>query len=287
MQKICRIACYQQEEGVSAPFMAGTFPVTLAKGIDPFRGGFTVPCYMVFSGSIPTVADCLMAVKKLVFEEKHCTPTQMLEALQDNFEGHETLRQRCLAAPKFGNDDDRVDLIAADIARRFCGHVVSHRTLTGKPLWPALYNYLFNDHAKTLGATPDGRKWRDPIAEHYSPTPGRASNGPTSVICSAAKGPLAEACGSSVFNISLSRSMMDSSEQGRLILRGLLDGALKQGVAVMNIAIYDIKQMREAQRHPEKHEDMIVRVWGFCARFVDLSCDMQEHIIQRVLADRT
>jgi len=53
----------------------------------------------------------------------------------------------------------------------------------------------------------------------------------------------------------------------------------------VNIAIYDVNQMREAQRHPEKHQDMIVRVWGFCARFVDLSSDMQEHIIQRTLVD--
>ncbi len=99
-----------------------------------------------------------MTIKEVVFEKKICTPAEMLEALRVNFEGHEALRRHCLAAPKFGNDDDRVDLIAADIARRFCEKLVRYPTPSGKPLWPALYNFLFNDHAKLLGASPDGRK---------------------------------------------------------------------------------------------------------------------------------
>jgi pyruvate-formate lyase len=271
------------EEGVSSPFMAGTFPETLRLGVDPARGGFTVPCRMVFSGSIPTAADGLAGIKKVVFEDKMCTPAEMIEALRVNFEGHEDLRRRCLAAPKFGNDDDRVDQIAADIARRFCQKIARYPTPSGKPLWPALYNFLFNDHAKFLGATPDGRKWRDPIGEHYSPTPGHARSGPTALIRSAAKGPLADACGSSIFHVSLSRDVVSRDGHGLNLMRGLVEGALEQGAAVMNIAVYDIDRMRDAQAHPEKHKDLVVRVWGFSARFVDLSSDMQAHIIQRTL----
>jgi pyruvate-formate lyase len=72
-------------------------------------------------------------------------------------------------------------------------------------------------------------------------------------------------------------------EPGRRLLLGLIEGALQLGVAVMDTAIYDVAQMREAQAHPERHQDLIVRVWGFSARFIDLSGDMQEHIIQRAL----
>jgi formate C-acetyltransferase len=156
-------------------------------------------------------------------------------------------------------------------------------TPTGKPFWPALYNHLFNDFAKTVGATPDGRRWGDPIGEHYSPAPGKATNGPTAVINSAVKGPLAEACGSSIFHVSLSRSMAPMNDEGRLLLRSLIDGALKQGIAVMNTAIYDVSVLREARENPEMHQDLVVRVWGYSARFVDLCEDMQDHIIQRAV----
>lgn len=277
----------QRQHGVTAPFLAGTFPKCLGAGDDPFRGGFTVDCYLLFSGSLPTVADGLAAVRKVVFEDRFCSPAELLEAPRANFDGHEELRKRCLAAPKFGNDDDYVDEIAADLGRRFCERVTTHPTPTGKPYWPAFYNFLFNDHAKFVAATPDGRRWKDPIAEHYSPTPGRARCGPTAVIRSAAKGPLADACGSSVFHVSLTRSTAPATAQGQALLRQLVGAAIKLGVAVMGIAIYDVDALRDAKVHPERHEDLVVRVWGFSARFVTLSEDMQDHIIARAIADRS
>lgn len=266
----------------SSPFLAGTFPKCLESGRDLLNGGFTIPCFILFSGSIPTVADGLAAVKKVVFEDHHCTPAEMLQALRDDFVGHDTLRQHCLHAPKFGNDDDYVDLIAADIARRFCERVGQFPTPNGKPFWPAFFNFLFNDEAKKVGATPDGRKWKDPVCEHYSPTPGRAVKGATAVIRSAVKAPLGEACGTSVFHISLDRKSV-SSERGREILLSLVQTALHEGAGVMNIAIYDRALLKDAQRHPDRHEDLIVRVWGFSAHFIDLSEDMQDHIISRTL----
>ena len=285
LKTLCDRIQGERQQGVTTPFLAGTFPKCLEAGVDPFRGGFTVDCYLLFSGSLPTVADGLAAVRKVVFEDRFCTPTELLEALSANFDGHEELRRRCLAAPKFGNDDDYVDEIAADLGRRFCDRVSSCSTPTGKPFWPAFYNYLFNDHAKFVGATPDGRRWKDPIAEHYSPTPGRARRGPTAVIRSAAKGPLADACGSSVFHVSLTRSTAPATAQGQALLRQLVGAALKLGVAEMGINIYDVGALRDAQLHPERHEDLIVRVWGFSARFVTLSDDMQDHIIARAIAE--
>ena len=283
LDRLCAHINNEQQKGVSSPFLAGTFPQCLETGLDPFRGGFTIPCYMVFSCSIPTVADGLSAIKKVVFDDRFCTPSEMLEALRANFEGYEQLRQHCLAAPKFGNDDDYVDQIASDIARRFCARVKQHPSPTGKPIWPALYNFLFNDTAKIVGATPDGRRWRDPVSEHYSPTPGRAKNGATAVIKSAAKGPLAEACGSSIFHVSLDRGTAPADDNGKALLKWLVKTALDLGVAVMDIAIYDVDTLKKARLHPEEYRDLIVRVWGFSARFVDLCDEMQDHIIQRAI----
>ncbi len=274
----------QQEHGVTAPFLAGTFPATLATGVDPLRGGFAVPCWTIFAGSLTAVADALAALRQVVFDDRACTPAELLAALRADFVGHEPLRQRCLAAPKFGNDDDYVDTIAADLARRFCDHVTSLPTPTGKPYWPALFDYLFNDHAKIVGATPDGRRWQDPVAEHFSPTPGHARRGPTAVINSATKAPLARACGSAIFHVSLARGLVPATPAGHALLKQLLQTALAKGAGVVNFAIYDVAALRAAQQHPEQHRDLVVRVWGYSARFVDLSSDMQDHIIARAIA---
>ena len=283
LNRLCETVVEQQQSGVSSPFMAGTFPACLETGTDPLRGGFTVPCNMIFAGSIPTVADGLAAIRKVVFTDRFCRPEELLDALRANFEGFEVLRRRCLAAPKFGNDDDSVDELAADIARFFCARVSSYHPPGGKPVWPALYNFLFNDTAKIVGATPDGRRWKEPVAEHYSPTPGRGKQGPTAVIRSAAKGPLGEACGSSIFHISLSRDTVSGNGAGTLLMRQLVKSALQMGAAVMNIAIYDVEALKKAKVHPEQYEDLIVRVWGFSARFVDLCNDLQDHVIERAL----
>lgn len=281
---LCGAMYHHREQSVASPFVAGTFPQVLAAGVDPCRGGWTVPCWVMFGGSIPTVADCLAAVREVVFERKQCTPARLLEALRADFVGHEAIRLRLMAAPKFGNNIDSVDALAADIAAQMCRRVKAHPTPTGKPIWPALFNHTYNDEAKIVGATPDGRRWKDAICEHYSPTPGRARRGPTAVIRSAAKGPLAEACGTSVFNLSLPRTIFPRTGHSVQLLRHLLAGALKLGVAVMNVAIYDVALLRKAQENPKGHEDLIVRVWGYSARFVDLSTDQQDHIIARTIS---
>ncbi|MHB1356052.1 MAG: pyruvate formate lyase family protein [Anaerolineae bacterium] len=283
---LCHSIQMAQSNEVTSPLTAGTFASVLETGIDPFRGGVAVPCYMIFSGSLATVADSLAAIKQVVYEQRASTPSELLQALRADWVGHDVLRQQCLMAPKFGNDDDRVDGIAADIAHRFCDFVAAYPSPTGAPFWPALFNFLFNDHAKVVGATPDGRRWQDPIGEHYSPTPGRARQGPTAVIRSAAKGPHYLACGTSVLNLSLNRTLVPNNDEGRLLVRQLCQTALGLGLGVLSTSIYDVAALRQAQREPEQFRDLIVRVWGFSARFVELSTDMQEHIIARAIGGR-
>ena len=161
------------------------------------------------------------------------------------------LRAALLAAPKFGNDDDYTDLIAADIAKQFCAWVSEFCATRNADIWPALICFMFVQEAYWTGATPDGRRWTDPIAEHYSPVPGRAKKGPTAVISSAAKGPLSEACGGSPVQISLSRTTVPRNSEGLAIMKALCGAAADSGYLFMNIAVYDEERLRGAQRHPE------------------------------------
>ena len=137
--------------------------------------------------------------------------------------------------------------------------------------------------SKLTKATPDGRKWGDPVSVHYSPVPGRATEGPTAMIRSVGTTNLAAGAAASPVYLTLPRSLIPENSEGYLQLHWIVQAAEKYGIPIFSIAINDVKVLRDAQKHPELHEDVIVRVWGFNARFVDLTPSMQEHVILRTL----
>lgn len=260
----------------------GTFPFVLSSGKDIMRGGLPVECYQLFSGSIPTAADSLAAIKHVVFEEKFCTMKEIMTALEANFEGYDVLRSKLKRAPKFGNDIDFVDTIAAGIVDNYLKWIDEFREETGFHVWPDLLGWRFVQESYGAWATPDGRCWKDPIAEHYCATPGCAQKGPTALICSIGKANLGGAYGVAAVHISLPRILSLSEKEYTEHLESLVMAAISKGFVMINIAIYDEEQLKDARIHPENHEDLIVRVWGYSARFIDLSPEMQEHIINRV-----
>ncbi len=272
-------------EGRSSVLLNGTYAFVLDSGLDILHGGFPYTNYMLFSGSLPTVADCLMAVKKAVFDEKRFTIPQIKAALKQNFEGYEAMRQYLLSAPKFGNDNDQVDSLAACLANHFCDWLTEYQAQTAFTISPALVGWRFLEEAYGISATPDGRRYGDPIAEHFCPTPGRAVNGPTVILQSVAKASdaIAKANGVCAVHLSLPRNLGDSDEAGLTILNALVSGALDSGLNHLNIAIYDAQLLKLAQQDPEHHRDIVVRVWGYSARFVDLCKEMQNHVISRIV----
>lgn len=284
-EKIKRLVAsdkYIKAHAVTPSFLNGSYDECLDTGMDCFRGGLPVDCLMLFAGSLTTVADSLAALKQVVFEEKRYTMREVLNALSVNYEGYEVMRRELAAAPKFGNDDDTVDLIAADLANLFIDATEAAGKAEGVRIWPALLGYLFVQEAHFTGATPDGRRWKDPIAEHYSATPGKAVNGPTALMASAGKGPLKRAYGTAPVHVTLPRSLVPVSEEGEALMKRLVRVAIKKDFLMLNIGIYDADAMRAAQKDPERYADLIVRVWGYSARFIDLSEDMQEHVITRI-----
>jgi len=283
LDRFCEMVHHSWTDGVTPPFLAGSFSTCLESGKDPLRGGAKWRSFMLFSGSIPTVADSLAAIKKVIFEDRICTAEELLQALTDDWEGHERLRQRFLAAPKFGNDDDYVDAIAVEIVRRFSDFVYGYDGQLGYPIAPALFFHTFNLESMSTGATPDGRKRGEPMAEHFCPVPGRAVNGPTAVINSMSKAPLSQMAGTAVTHVSLSRSALGTPEQAPNLMRTLVDAALEMGLVCTTFPLYAVEQMIEAQDHPERFPDLMVRVWGFSERFIKLDRRMQDHLIARAV----
>lgn len=269
---------------VTSPFLAGTFEACLKTGKDPLRGGgFTVFNYQLLSGTVTTAADSLRAVEYCVFEKGYCSLVELREALAADFEGWEPLRQRLLHSPKYGNGERRVDELAAWISRLFLEQVNSFRTESGKRVWPGLYNIDFKIFANITGATPDGRKFQDAIAEHCSPTPGVAQGGPTAIVESASRLPMKEGYASSPLHITLNKADFIMGAEKEEIVSRMLEACEAAGVPVLNLSMYDARELRQAQKDPEHHRDLIVRVWGFNARFVELDEELQNHIISRIV----
>ena len=272
-----------QTVSITSPFTAGTFEKCLRTGKDPLRGGgFDITNYQLLSGSIGTAADCLYAIQSAVYEKKLVTMKELIKALSVDFEGYEVLRQQLLHLPKYGNDKKEVDALAKQIADHFLARVNAFRGPENTLLYPGLYNIDFKIFANVTGATPDGRRFRDAIAEHCSPTPGAAKKGPTAILNSASALPMKEGFASSVLHLTLDKNGYSMGADRIKIIDTLLRASEKKKIPVLSLTMYDKAELLDAQLHPEKHQDLIVRVWGFQARFTELDKELQDHIINRI-----
>ena len=152
-------------------------------GTDPYAGHATGIC------GLPNIADSLAAIQKVVFEDRQASMSELLQALADNFAGHDELLRRLKAAPKFGNDLDEVDLIARRVLRRSSEFVCRHHTWNGRRCAMGCIGMTVNiPYGELLGAMPDGRLAGEPLSEGgISPYPGRNVSGITAVLNSVAK----------------------------------------------------------------------------------------------------
>lgn len=239
---------------------------------------------------LANVANSLATIKKLVFEEKKFTGSEVLKALDENFEGEngEVIRQMFKnTVPKYGNDDDYVDEIAVeayetymDIIEKF-KNARDGRGPVGCGYYPSTVTVSANVPAgQSVGATPDGRKAGEPVAEGASPHSGTDLNGPTSVMKSVTKLPTIRMTGGQLLNLKFSSNLLKNEEEKwKLVqlLRGFSD--LRGWHVQFNTVSRDI--LRNAQKNPEDYKNLMVRVAGYCALFTDLDTDVQNEIIKR------
>lgn len=240
---------------------------------------------------IANMADSLAAIKKLVFEEKRITPEQLWKALEDDFTSEENQRiQQMLIndAPKYGNDDDYVDQLVVDAYNSYIDEIKKYpNTRYNKgPIGGIRYAGTSSISANvgqgsgTL-ATPDGRKGHTPLAEGCSPAHAMDKNGPTSVFKSVSKLPTHEITGGVLLNQKVTPQMLataENKEKLKMMIKTFfnrLDGYHVQYNVVSRDTLID------AQKNPEKHRDLIVRVAGYSAFFNVLSKATQDDIIER------
>ena len=230
-----------------------------------------------------TVIDSLSAIRTLVFDEKKVTMEQLLEALEADFVGHEAIRQMCIKAPKYGNNDPAVDQIGHDIEAFFAGLAHRHTTAFGGEL--DLRYVSVTSHiplGAVVGATPDGRKAREPLSESISPSQGRDHKGPTATLMSISSTKCAQykERAARLLNMKLSPASIEG-EDGTRKLMSLIRTASDMKMWHIQFNIINRDTLLAAQREPDKYRNLLVRVAGYSAYFVDLTPALQNEIIRR------
>jgi pyruvate-formate lyase len=226
-------------------------------------------------------ADSLAAIKLLVYEQKRLTPDQLLAALKANFEGHEQAYQMLRNAPKYGNDDDSVDDLLKEVSRHTASYSRDQAPRVGLDYF-LIVN--INNHAnvglgKIVAASADGRRSGAPLANGNTPTAGNDTRGVTAFLNSIAK-PDASLHAGYVHNMKFTKQMF---REERSKVEALLNTYFARGGTQAMITVVGRGDLENAMREPEKYRNLIVRVGGFSARFVELDGAVQMDLINRTL----
>lgn len=253
----------------------------ILKGKDVTSGGARYNIPGIQGVGLATVADGLYAIKDVVFERKDISLAKVRNILKRDFAQDKRFSGMIREIPKYGNDVRKVDLLAREVGEHFCGEVRKHKSLTGIPFSPALYS--ISAHAGLgyyVGATPDGRKAREPLADGISPGQGKCLNGPTAAIRSICRINHLASFNGTLLNMKFNASMIQN-ENKLLKFMSLIDTFMEMGGYHVQFNIIDTDLLREAQKHPEKYPDLLVRVAAYVAQFAVLPKRLQDDIIAR------
>ena len=285
-----------KQVGGAAAAMDGAWEARKQWGLEPLVSCFTRDCLETgrdydcegarynwvensFVGTA-NVADAIYAVDRLVFKEKRIDFTGLYAALEADFKGYESLLSYILSLPKYGNDDDEVDGIAgrlfgreAELSRSYT--VGGHEYVPGTFCW--IQHALLG--SRTM-ATPDGRRAGTAFADGAGSAQGRDIKGPTASIKSTTKWDHTPMIGGLVQNIKFSKDNL-SSDRAAASLKALVKAYLLRGGMEIQVNITSLEELKDAQAHPERHGDLIVRVAGYSDYFVNLPPNMQDEVIRR------
>lgn len=267
---------------VPRPYLSLLVEGCMESGKDLVHGGAK---YNIGPGWIVVgAADCangLAAVKKHVFEEKNITMDQLINALDDDFIGHEEIHEMLKNAPKFGNDDDYVDRLQVEMTDYNDKGLSRYTDILGNPFHSAIMGLTYNiPTGSVIGALPCGRKATHPLAEGCSPHPGTDRNGPTATMRSEAKVNHELHPGGTLLNLKLLPSAIEG-KRGLSGMANLIRSYFELGGYHCQFNVISQETLLDAQQNPDDYRDLVIRVAGYCAIFTELSHEVQNEVIRR------
>ena len=264
-----------------APFLSLLIDDCIATGKDYNDGGARYNTSYIQGVGLGSITDSLAALKYHLFDRHTFSAADILDALRDNFKGHEALQETLIdRTPKYGNDDDYADDIMRRVFESF------FRLVDGRPntkgghfrinLLPTTCHVYFGS---VIGALPDGRVCGYPLSEGISPVQGADRKGPTAVLKSAGKIDHVRT-GGTLLNQKFTPQILESDE-GINKVAHLVRAYFRLDGHHIQFNVVTAETLRNAQKEPEKYRDLIVRVAGYSDYFVDLGIDLQNEIIKR------
>ncbi len=274
----------QEVRGLRAPnpLRSNLIMGCVEKGADYRAGGPLYNHGQILTEGLADAADALAAIRHLVFEKKEISMERLLRAIRTDFEGEEVLRQKLRSDVKFGNDDDRTDLVAGEIYEHFFRYLLTKRTWRGGIYGGGLSTFNRTAaYGSQTGASANGRKNRDPLlADSLGAEPGCDVKGPTAALLSAAKYDQTLAKSGLVMNIKFDKSLF-VTERGEENFIRLWKTYFEKGGQQLSVNVVSRDELLDAKEHPELHRDLIVRVGGFSEYFWKLPEELQDNVIER------
>jgi len=267
------------------------------KAMDVNEGGAEINLVTVEAVTYATTVDSLLAIKYLVFDKKECTLQELIQALKDNWKGHEVLQARALnKAPKYGRDDDEADRLGKEVMDLWAGETWKYRTsVTGKQYRPGMlsWNYWVGD-GFILPASPDGRPKGQFLSNAICPCAGADINGPTANVNSVGKvlggrDPAGKGDWEGYLNVlpngashtmTFSPSLLRDPEH-KSKFKAFLRSYAENGGSALQINMIDAEILRDAQSNPDAYRHLLVRVTGYNAYFTSIGRELQNEIIAR------
>ena len=236
----------------------------------------------ILATGLGTTVDALLAVKEIVYEKKEMSLAELGKVMAANWKGHEPLRLRMLRSKrKWGNNDPEANALGAEIIDTYASHV------NGKPNSRGGI-FIASGHCarqyivlgKNTGATPDGRKKGEEMSKNLSPTMGADTEGATALVNTLAASDVTKLPSDYPLDMMLHPSAC-AGEKGLQVMKVLVRQFHKNGGSVIQFTVFSAEELRDAQAHPEKYENLQVRVCGWNVRWNDLSKAEQDAYISR------
>jgi pyruvate formate-lyase/glycerol dehydratase family glycyl radical enzyme len=264
-----------------APFLSLLVDDCIQKGRDYHNGGPRYDSSYIQGVGMGSITDCLSAIQVHVFEQKTLSMAQILGMLAANFEGFERERQLLLnKTPRYGNDDPRADDLLVRVFESYYSAIEGRRNTRGGQyhinLLPTTCHIYFGS---VTGAMPDGRQAWTPLSEGISPVQGADRHGPTAVLRSAARMDHVRTGGTLLNQKFTPQLLKDDDGLNKLV--HLVRTYFKLDGHHIQFNVVDAETLRQAQKDPAQHRDLIVRVAGYSDYFCDLSLALQDEIIAR------
>jgi len=282
--QVSMVNCYEYIYGFHnpLPLLSATMDGCMENGLDVLWGGAKYNGAGNSSIGHGTVADSLNIIDQMCFREKKCTTRELYDAVMANWVGYEDLHQYIKGrAAHFGNDDPEADKYLKFVADTYADGITRGVSPRGchwtAGCWPVTLNIALG---RITWATPDGRTTGEQLSDGISPVPGMDKSGPYSLINSITKFDQTKYANGTLCNMKFHPTAL-RGEGGWQKLRDVMKTYFVKGGMELQLNIISSETMRKAQAHPEEYQDLVVRVAGFSAYFVEVFKDAQDALIAR------